>query len=85
MVTAVEVLAGVLVGVLLTFTITALWVGFVGLVGERIGRCPRCRRLGMTTCGQFHPAGCPRSWLEQLSHLENVLHSWVHDVHLRHH
>lgn len=79
---AVELVAGILATALLAFTTAALWVGFLALVGERFGRCPRCRRLGVTASGRHHPLGCPSSHRE---HLEQLAASWFGGFHLRHH
>lgn len=51
---------GVLSGGLLLFAAWALLVGTIGMLSkERLERCPRCHRLGLTEHGRRHPNGCP--------------------------
>lgn len=64
-------------------------VGLYGAVaGERIERCQRCHRFGLTSCGRLHAAGCPTGLREHFAHactsLTDAVHASVR-VHLRHH
>ena len=59
--------------VLLAFTTLALWVGLVGLLGERFGRCPHCGHLVVSAGEEFHPAGCPSSFPEHIDHLKHLV------------
>jgi hypothetical protein len=47
---AIEILIGILVGLLAVATTIAAVVGLAGLVGVvRLGRCQHCNRLGVTS------------------------------------
>lgn len=73
-------LLAVLICVLMGFAAYALGVGLLGVLpGERFEQCPRCHHHGLTAGGRLHRDGCP------LSAEERLLHSWPHDLHLRHH
>jgi hypothetical protein len=74
---------GVLSVVLLAFSAWATVVGLMGgMTRERIERCARCHRYGVTVAGHRHADGCP-------THLaDRVVRLWQlrpRDVHLRHH
>lgn len=68
---------GALSGVVLLFAMWALLVGTIGMLSkERVERCPRCHRLGLTEHGRRHPHGCP----SHLVHLHAVASDTEHAV-----
>ncbi|MGH9076658.1 MAG: hypothetical protein ACRDY0_04285 [Acidimicrobiales bacterium] len=79
--TALEVVAGVLVGALFVVGTAALWVGLLGAIGAvRFVRCDRCRRFGLTSLS------APLRECVRCRH-GRLLHPMVtlHDAHLFHH
>ncbi len=82
MAVAAETITTGLIVILLSATAVAMVVGILGLFGEGFERCPRCRHLTLCVEREAHPAGCPATRHERISH---VLDSSVRGIHLRHH
>lgn len=80
--TFLEALPLVVVAGLGVFTTFAATVGLLGTVtGERLQRCPRCHRYGLSLDGQPHADRCPPGILDRL----HAVHLSPLHVHLRNH
>ena len=68
-------LLALVAAILLGFSAYALWVGVIGgLLQERVERCERCHRWGLTTGGKRHRSGCPSSLRDRVVELLPALH-----------